>query len=259
MAVLGLLWLGLFIADVVRGLDPLLTGLSTVIWALFIGDFVLRLLLAPDRGAYLRRSWLTVLSLLIPALRVARLGPALRALRAARAVRGVRLVRAVAALNRGLGALGATLRRRGAWYVAAIVAAVVFAGAAGMYALEPHESGGRGFSGYGDALWWTAMIVTTLGSAYWPQTAEGRVLAFLISLVSIGVFGYVTATLASFFVGREAVGDDQIATGTELRAVRRELAALRREVQTLSARATAAGTSTGADVPAEGGHGADDQ
>jgi voltage-gated potassium channel len=48
------------------------------------------------------------------------------------------------------------------------------------------------------------MILTTMGSAYWPTTPEGRVLCIFISLYSMGVFGYFTAALATFFVGKEA-------------------------------------------------------
>jgi voltage-gated potassium channel len=232
MAILGLVWLALFVLDVTRGLDPLLTGLSTVIWFVFIGDYAVRLLVAPDRAAYLRRSWLTALSLVIPALRIGRLFAAVRMLRAARAVRGVRLIRAVASVNRGMHALGRAIRRRGVGYVVALTTAVTLAGAAGMYALEPHAPHGEGFDSYGDALWWTAMIVTTLGSAYWPRTLEGRILAFLISLFAIGVFGYITASLASFFVDRDAASaDSDTARASELRALRREIRALRDELR----------------------------
>ena len=231
MAVLGLIWLGLFVLDVTRGLDPLLAGLSTIIWLAFIGDYAIRLLVAPDRLAYLRKSWFTALSLLIPALRVGRLLASLRVLRAARAVRGVRLIRAVASLNRGMHALGGAIRRRGVGYVAALTVAVTLAGAAGMYALEPHAAGNEGFSGYGDALWWTSMIMTTLGSAYWPRTPEGRILALLRSLFAIGVFGYITASLASFFVDRDAASaDSDTASESELRAIRREIRLLREEL-----------------------------
>jgi voltage-gated potassium channel len=48
------------------------------------------------------------------------------------------------------------------------------------------------------------MILTTLGSQYWPRTPEGRVLGFLISLYAFAVFGYFTALLASFFVGHRS-------------------------------------------------------
>lgn len=232
MAILGLIWLALFILDVTLGLDPLLAGVSTVIWILFVVDYGLRLLIAPDRLAYLRKSWLTALSLVVPALRIGGLAVSLRALRAARAAPGVRLVRAVGSLNRGMRALGSAMHRRGVAYVITLTIAVEFAGAAGMYALEPHAASPQGFTSYADALWWTAMILTTLGSAYWPQTPEGRILAFLISLYAIGVFGFITATLASFFVDRDADSKDTaVASAADVRALRDEISALRRELR----------------------------
>jgi len=249
MALLGIVWLGLFIAEVVVGLDPLLSGLSTAIWVIFIADFALRLVIAPHRWAYVRHNWLTAIALIVPALRIARLAAVMQSLRAARAARGIRLVRAVASLNRGFGALGSTMRRAGVWYVIALVLLVCFGGAAGMYALEPHGSNGQGFSGYGDALWWTAMIITTLGSAYWPRTTEGRILAVLISLIAIGVFGYITAALASLLVGRvSAAGNGDVAAGADMRAVRRDIAELRREIRELTGRQQSAG-STPVDEP----------
>ena len=86
MAILGVVWLALLIAELVRGLDPVLASLSTGIWIVFIADFALRLFLAPSRGVYLRRSWLTAVSLVVPALRIARLASVIRAARLARRV-----------------------------------------------------------------------------------------------------------------------------------------------------------------------------
>ena len=54
------------------------------------------------------------------------------------------------------------------------------------------------------ALWWTAMRVITAGSDYWPITPEGRGLAFILAVFGYAIFGYVTATLATFFIGRDA-------------------------------------------------------
>lgn len=47
------------------------------------------------------------------------------------------------------------------------------------------------------------MIMTTMGSQYWPQTAEGRVLCLFLAIYAFSVFGYVTAFLASIFIGRK--------------------------------------------------------
>jgi voltage-gated potassium channel len=234
MAVLSLVWLALFIFSVVHGLDAFLSTVSTLIWIAFIADYVLRLVIAPDRWAFIRGNWLLGASLLVPALRILRFAAIVRVLRVARAARGVRLLRAVTSLNRGMRALGGTMHRRGFAYVATLSIAVTLAGAAGMYALEPHAADGSGFAGYGDALWWTSMIMTTLGSAYWPRTAEGRILAFLLSLYAIGVFGYITATLASFFVDRDAAAtDSEVASTGDLRRILRELAAVRADTQAL--------------------------
>ena len=230
IALLGLVWLVLFVIEVTRGLSPLLSIFSVAIWAIFVGDFIVRLLIAPHRWAYLRHNWLAAISLIVPALRAVRLLAVFRVIRFAR---GARLLRVVASLNRSMGALGATLRRRGISYVVLLTIAVVLGGAAGMYALEPHDpSGASGFASYGDALWWTSMIVTTLGSAYWPRTPEGRTLALLLSLFAIGVFGYITATLASFFVDRDAASPStDVASAQDIRTLRNEIRELREAIE----------------------------
>ena len=232
MMALGVVWLVLLVVELVHGLSPALEWMATAIWIVFIADFALRLALAPDRRAYLARNWLTAVSLLVPALRLFRALRALRVLRAGRALRGVRLVKVVASINRGMRALGRSMRRRHLGYVVALTTIVVVAGAAGMYAFEGDPSGAGGaLRSYGDALWWTTMIMTTLGSDFWPRSAEGRVLCVLLALYAFAVFGYVTASLATYFIGREASAPDgDLADATTLAELRRELALLRREI-----------------------------
>lgn len=233
MLVLGIIWLGLLLVELVHGLSPLLEALGTAIWIVFVLDFLLEFVLAPGKWAYLRRNWLTAVSLLAPALRVFRVLRVARALRATRMARGLRLLRLISSVNRGLGALGAHMSRRGVGYVAALTLLVLVAGSAGIYAFETRLPDGGGLDGYGTALWWTAMLLTTMGSEYWPRSPEGRVLCLFIAMYSFAVFGYVTAALASFFVGREAsrhdgdlAGPQQIARLTEeVAALRRDLAA----------------------------------
>jgi voltage-gated potassium channel len=80
---------------------------------------------------------------------------------------------------------------------------VAFTGAAGMYQLEMDAPQGAGFANYSTALWWTAMLLTTMGSEYWPKTTEGRLLCLALAVYAFAVFGYVTAAIAAFFVGRD--------------------------------------------------------
>ncbi len=51
-------------------------------------------------------------------------------------------------------------------------------------------------------------MITTVGSEYWPQTPEGRVLCLLLALYAFAVFDYVAATLSTFFIERDAANHD---------------------------------------------------
>jgi voltage-gated potassium channel len=235
MVVLAFVWLTLLVAELVWGERQAFAVVGTVIWVIFIVDFAVKLVLAPRKLAYVRRNWLAAISLVIPALRIFRIARVIRLLQMARVGRGLHLVRIVSSLNRSMRALRATLSRRGFGYIAALTALVVFGGAAGMYAFESETPGG--LHSYGEALWFTTMIVTTLGSQFWPETFEGRVLSVVLALYAIAVFGYLTATLASYFIGRDAESAEaELAGAQELAAIRRELAALRAEVAALARR-----------------------
>jgi voltage-gated potassium channel len=109
---------------------------------------------------------------------------------------------------------------------------VALGGAAGMHAFESGPPGG-GLPDYGMALWWTAMVMTTLGSDYyWPRTAEGRALCFLLAVYAFAVWGYITASLATFFVGRDAEDDrSELAGRKSMEALRRDIAAMRAELR----------------------------
>jgi voltage-gated potassium channel len=214
LVLLAFVWLALLVIDLTTGLSGRLELAMYAVWGVFVADFLLRLVIAPDRLAYLRRNWLTALALVLPALRVVRTLSVLRFLRVARAVRSISLLRLVTSLNRSIGALRRTLARRGLAFVIAATVVVLVAGAAGIGYFESpaavRDAGGSGgLATYADALWWTAMLLTTLGSDYWPQTGEGRVLTWSIALYAFVVFGYITASLASHFVRVDANVDEQ--------------------------------------------------
>lgn len=237
MLVLAFVWLALLVGELIWGESLMFEVLGTIIWVIFILDFAVAFVLAPHKIAYLKNNWLTALSLLVPALRLFRFSRVFRLFRLARMGRSLRLLRVVSSLNRGMRALGASLSRRGFGYVLALTVLVAFTGAAGMYAFENAAPGG--LKSYGEALWWTTMVLTTMGSQYWPQTIEGRVLCVFLALYAFAVFGYVTATLATFFIGRDAEDDEaELAGARQLAALREEMIALREEIR----RTTAANT-----------------
>ena len=218
MIFLGFVWLVLLVLELVRGLSQALTHLSTVIWVVFIIDFAIKFVVAPDKLSFLRTNWLTAISLLVPALRLFKI---VRVLRFARLFRGARLIKVVASINRGMKSLNATMQRRGFAYVMMLTVCVILAGAAGMLAFE---NAPNGITSYSSALWWTTMVIITVGSDYWPETTEGRALCILLAVYGFAIFGYITATISSFFIGRDAEEKDApIASSAEIQSLRREI------------------------------------
>jgi voltage-gated potassium channel len=262
LVVLSLVWLGLLVVELVQGLPPVLDAAVYIIWGLFIADFLVEIVIAPDRGAYLRSNILVVVSLILPAARVLRVARLAQVARISRAARPINLVRVVTSVNRGIRATGRTFARRGAAYVAVITGLVALGGAAGMWAFEnPAALAEAGrladvpaatrLDNYPTALWWTLMILATMGTDYWPLTTEGRILTLLLALYGFAVFGYITATIASHFLGQDRAaemagepvpgaqpGDVGAASplALEIRALREELAGLRRGDAELPAR-----------------------
>ncbi|MEG3938118.1 MULTISPECIES: ion transporter [unclassified Microcoleus] len=235
MLVLSFVWLALFIVELIWELNPFLEFASNTIWAIFIADFILKLAIAPRKISYIKSNWIAVFSLLLPALRTFRFIRIFRAFKTARAVRSLQLLRVMTRTNRGMRALAASVQRRGFGYVVGLTIIITLVGAAGMYAFEKDVGdSSSGLNNYATALWWTAMLMMTLGSEYWPKTPEGRILCLVLALYAFAVFGYVTATIATFFIGRDAEDEEaELAGAKSIAALSAEIAALRTDIQQL--------------------------
>ena len=72
--------------------------------------------------------------------------------------------------------------------------------------------------------------MTAIASDYFPKTASGRVLCFLLALWAIAVCGYLTATLATFFVSQDASERPELAGTKSIQALPAEITALRTEI-----------------------------
>lgn len=164
---------------------------------------------------------------MLPALRVLRFS---RVLRSLARLRGLPPVRILASINRSMRALGETMQRRGFGYVMSITLVVTLAGAAGMLHFEGGQGGAKGIDDFWAALWWTGMMMTTMGSEYWPRTGEGRLLCMFLAIYAFAVFGYVTGTIATYFIGRDQEQERDCATAQALRALQAAVALLRTEV-----------------------------
>jgi voltage-gated potassium channel len=187
--------------------------LNRAIYAMFLVDLMARLIMSEHRPAFLRRNWIDVLLLAVPMLRPLR------------ALRGVLAVSIIARRGRSFA------RGRVVAYVAGAVALVAFIAALAMLDAERGQPAAT-VTTFGDALWWAATTVTTVGYGdYFPATTEGRLVAVGLMVAGIALLGVVTAALASWFV--EKVGEVQAAerrTGSEVAELIAEVRALRADV-----------------------------
>lgn len=222
MLILAAIWIALIVMDFVVGLPPLLQGVGYAIWAVFVLDFIIRFWLAPAKVPFLRKNWLGLLALIIPALRVFRIAEAFRILQVSQVSQGFSLIRIVSAANRSMSDLGRILGRRGFGYVSLLTLVIALLGAAGIEKFEPGQ-----FHGYADALWWTVMVIATIGSQYWPVSNEGRILTVMLAIYGFAMLGYAAATLASLFVDQDVKhSKDEVS----LKTLQSEIHALREEV-----------------------------
>jgi voltage-gated potassium channel len=78
-------------------------------------------------------------------------------------------------------------------------------------------------TGLGDAIWWAAATMTTVGYGdRYPTTGVGRLAAVGLMVGGIAVLGVVTATLASWLVEQVKTSEQE-----QTEALRAEIADLR--------------------------------
>jgi voltage-gated potassium channel len=167
-------------------------------WLLFFMDYAVRLMLAEARGRFLRRTAPELLVLALPVLRPLRL---------------LRLVSLVTVLGR---TTTSSFRGRVAMYVGSAVLLVIFVASLAVLNAERGQHGAN-INSFGDALWWSATTVTTVGYGdRYPVTGAGRLVATGLMICGIALLGVVTASIATWFL--ERVREMEAEVETDLRA-----------------------------------------
>ena len=174
------------------------------IWALFLLEFLAKLWVAPAKVRFLRRHWLQVLMLAVPALRF------LRFLRLLRLGRALPAARVVSSSYRTAGTAKRLLRSR-LGYVGAIsiVATVALAELAFLFKRD-HSKGV--FGSFGDALLWSFSTVLALQADPVPASLGAR-LAMLVGFA----FGLVIVASLAGTVGAYLVDERRERAEAEMR------------------------------------------
>jgi voltage-gated potassium channel len=85
--------------------------------------------------------------------------------------------------------------------VAISVSGLVWITSAVAFTLVEDVGTGRRVESFGDALWWSATTISTVGYGdIYPVTVVGRLVAVLTMIVGVSTFGVVTARIASALI-----------------------------------------------------------
>ena len=188
-----------------------------VIWALFALDFGIRLYLSEAKWRFVRRNIVDLVSIVLPVLRPLRL---------------LRLIALIRVLNRRA---ETSLQGRVAIYVATSGSLLVLVASLAALDAERHKPGAN-ITSFGDALWWAATTVTTVGYGdHYPISTEGRFVAVALMIGGIALLGIVTASIAAWLLGRVREGElsSEEHLTTQIAQLHRELVELKQLVQGL--------------------------
>lgn len=190
---LGIIFLLVVLIDTVAEPSGLLAtafGVAGwVIWAVFVAEFVLRLVIAPSTWGFLRRNWWQLIFLALPFLRFARILARLRL---------ARLGRVVSSAVRSTRTAGAKLSSRLGW-LSAVTAIVILSASQILYQSDAYD-------GFGTALH-DAALATITGEPLSTRAGIAQVLEVGLALYSVVVFATLAGVIGAYFVdGRK---DDQ--------------------------------------------------
>lgn len=166
---------------------PLLRDLDRLSCLIFLIDIVVRWRRERWAASFWRWGWLDLLAS-IP------FDPAFRSLQAIRIYRFVRLFRVLKKLNTLTS--GTSLNEK-LLALPGIALVMVFFSTMLMVEVERVAPNATIKTG-GDALWWALTTVTTVGYGdMYPVTTEGRIIAALLMLIGIALFGAMSAIVTS--------------------------------------------------------------
>ena len=188
MAFLGLIYLAAYSLQVIYSSDvTLVEGLeltSQIIWGVFVLDVIFRWISSESTSKFLKSSWLEIVALVVPFMRILRV---FRVVLALRGIKGFVKNRASAAGS----------------YILMLVPLTWFSG--GIAVLDAESTNpDASITNLREALWWSLATITTVGYGdKYPTTLEGQLVAAVLMLTGIALFSAGAGIFASWIMGEK--------------------------------------------------------
>ena len=229
MLVLCILSLVMLTIDLVHTLDPETSKILDVfdfgICIMFLFDFLRNLLIAKDKGAYLKWGWIDLLSSIpnIDALRYGRVARVFRILRLLRVFKSGRIILKFLSKNRAE-----------ASFLTLSVLSLLVLMLSSIFILHFERGSDSNIKSASDAVWWSFVTVTTVGYGdFYPVTLYGRILASGLMIMGIGMFGTFTGFVGSWFFTPEAESEEEQSSKIlkQIKLLQSEIESLKTQIQ----------------------------
>jgi len=200
---------------------------DNIICFLLILDFFWRLIQADNKTKFLQWGWIDLVSSIptIDLFRYARLIRLVRIFRIVRSARSTKVLVSYLFVSRRQGAFSS---------VAAIsIILIIFSS---MAILNVEDLANSNIKTAEEALWWSFVTITTVGYGdYYPVSIEGRLVAIILIVAGVGLFGTFTGFVASWFLEeQEEVQEEQT-----IETLREEIIQLNSKIDRLESLLTA--------------------
>ena len=171
-----------FVPDVSPSFQSILDGIQWVSWIAFAADLLFGVYKSSDKVLFLKKHPLEILAVVLPFL---------RPLRLLRFISFGTLVFEKVNLGKSI-----------AITIKVLVTALFLTYLAGIeITMAERGKPGATIEGIGDGFWWAITTLTTVGYGdIYPTTTEGRLIAVGLMVSGICVLGFISATVAAWFV-----------------------------------------------------------
>jgi voltage-gated potassium channel len=204
--------------------SELLNFFDTIVCFLLLVDFGIRFRQAPSKLVFMKWGWIDLIASIpyVPALRYGRLVRILRVIRLLRAIRATHKINALVMNNK---------IRTGATSVPLVAFLLIMFSSIGELICEQGNPNANILTAE-DAIWWSVTTITTVGYGdKYPVTIEGRIVAMILMVSGIGLFGALSGLAASYFLHSkekdEAPEQDEILS--RLKQIEEKIDRLKRE------------------------------
>jgi voltage-gated potassium channel len=200
MVLLALISIFLLLFEVVHDQTPEQT--EVLHWAdltiafIFLLEWTIRFIKAPDRRQFARLHWWELLASIPLSLDSIQ---ALRSLQLLRVLRLIRLIRFAVRLKVLLDASQRFTEQTYLVYIMTVTGLIIIGGALAFHYCEFGVN--PNVKSFWDSFWWATVTTTTIGYGdIYPVTVAGRLIAILVMFTGIGTLGVFTATIAAYII-----------------------------------------------------------